>query len=210
MNFFKNLFNSLFNSSKEVKIIKETVKGNYENISELMAAAKQGNADAQNRLGNCYAVGEDVEESQEKAVEWWLKAAKQGVASAQCNVASYLCAAANHAKSAEEKNRVLKEAAEFYKASAEQGNMYAQFYLGGCYHDGAGIRQSHEKAIEWYRKSAEQGYEPAQFKLGMCHYLGHGTKQSYEKAAEWFKKAAKRVMWMHRKESVSAIITAEV
>ena len=41
-------------------------------------AAEQNHAGAQAERGDCYATGEGVAKSEERAVEWWRKAAKQG------------------------------------------------------------------------------------------------------------------------------------
>ena len=60
------------------------VKENYSEAEKnLLEAAKKGNADAQFKLGVCYAKGDGVAQDQTKAVEWWHKAAAQGHAEAQ-------------------------------------------------------------------------------------------------------------------------------
>ena len=48
------------------------------NFEETMAAAKQGDADAQSRMGYAYAVGDGVLQDQSKALKWFKKAAYQG------------------------------------------------------------------------------------------------------------------------------------
>lgn len=52
-------------------------------IEAIMIAAEQGDAEAQKNLGKCYYDGDGVEQSFEKAYEWFTKAAEQGNASAQ-------------------------------------------------------------------------------------------------------------------------------
>jgi uncharacterized protein len=52
-------------------------------------AAEQGNADAQNNLGNRYYNGEGVEKNYEKAVEWFTKAAEAGNTKALRNLRNY-------------------------------------------------------------------------------------------------------------------------
>ncbi|WP_054600519.1 tetratricopeptide repeat protein [Neisseria sp. 74A18] len=78
------------------------------------------------------------------------------------------------------------------KQLAEQGDVEAQFNLGGLYHQGLGVEQSDSKAAEWYGKAAEQGHVKAQFNLGVCYDQGLGVEQSDSKAAEWYEKAAEQ------------------
>lgn len=52
----------------------------------LRRAAEQGNADAQNDLGECYLWGNGVEEDYHEAEKWFLKAAEQGNTSAKGNL----------------------------------------------------------------------------------------------------------------------------
>ena len=47
------------------------------------SAGKHGNAEAQYKLGECYATGNGVEASASEAVKWYRKAAEQGHAEAQ-------------------------------------------------------------------------------------------------------------------------------
>jgi|TARA_B110000967_G_scaffold6241_1_gene6254 TPR repeat protein len=55
-------------------------------FDETMAAAKQGDADAQFNLGIMYDIGEGVPENNAEAVKWYRKAADQGHAKAQFNL----------------------------------------------------------------------------------------------------------------------------
>ena len=49
-------------------------------------AAKQGDSDAQCKIGVCYDEGKGVEQSYSKAAYWYKKAAEQGHSSAQYNI----------------------------------------------------------------------------------------------------------------------------
>jgi len=57
------------------------------------------------------------------------------------------------------------EAIPMLQALAAEGYMPAQFNLGFCYENGAGVPQDDSKAIEWYGKAAEQGDGEAVKKL---------------------------------------------
>ncbi len=63
MKLSKDTSDPLLNSPEEVKTTERTVKGDYKEITELMSAAEQGDAEAQCNLGNCYLEGKDIEQS---------------------------------------------------------------------------------------------------------------------------------------------------
>ena len=54
-----------------------------------LKSASQGNAEAQNNLGELYDKGKGVEQDSAKAFEWYLKAAEQGDAKGQFNVGAF-------------------------------------------------------------------------------------------------------------------------
>jgi len=146
-------------------------------------AADQGNAYAQNNLGNCYYSGKGVEQNYEKAVGWYQKAAEQGYANAQINLGYRYYDGKGIEQSYE-------KAVDWYQKAADQGNAEAQNSLANCYYDGKGVAQDYEKAVEWYQKAADQGYAHAQINLGYRYYDGKGVEQNYEKAVDWYQKAA--------------------
>lgn len=55
-------------------------------IVSLRAAAEQGDADAQYRLGECYYIGDGVWKDVSETAAWYRKAAEQGHAEAQYNL----------------------------------------------------------------------------------------------------------------------------
>lgn len=55
-------------------------------VASLTNDAKNGNREAQFKLGNIYERGEAVPKNLEKAFEWWLKSASQGFVNAQYSV----------------------------------------------------------------------------------------------------------------------------
>ena len=71
-------------------------------------------------LAICYYNGTGVEKDEQKAVEWYKKAAEQGYASAQFNLA--VCYENGTGVEKDE-----QEAVEWYKKAAEQGYASAQF-----------------------------------------------------------------------------------
>lgn len=125
----------------------EIRKNTKDNILEL---ANEGDACAQNNLGEMYEYGTGVEQSDEKAVEWFLKAAEQGFARAQYNLGDMYYLGWGVEESDE-------KAVEWVLKAAEQGLADALYPLGFMYEYGDGVEQSDAKALEWYQKAAEQG-----------------------------------------------------
>lgn len=76
------------------------------------------------------------------------------------------------------------------KKAAEQGNAYAQSWVGYFYENAYGTARDFGEAAYWYRRSADQGNRFSQNNLGECYYYGRGVERSYEKAVLWYKKAA--------------------
>ena len=73
---------------------------------------------------------------------------------------------------------------------AEQGNLEAQYWLGGMYEDGRGVPQDHQKAFSLFSLASEQGFSYAQYNLGVMYYNGQGVPQDYALAHMWWNIAA--------------------
>lgn len=148
----------------------------------LEQKARRGNAEAQYQLGQMYHIGDKMQQSHTKAVEWWEKAAKKGLAKAQLSLG-------NAYMEGEGVEQSEKTAIEWWKKAAEKGLAEAQYKLGFAHSAGMGVEQSHKKAVEWWKKSAEKGFAKAQFSLGNAYLDGVGVEQSDEKAVFWWEKA---------------------
>jgi TPR repeat protein len=147
-------------------------------------AAAQGNALAQNDLGDMYANGRGVVKNEAKAVEWYEKAATQGNATAQFN----LGVAYVHGRGVA-KNEA--KAVEWYEKAATQGLAYAQTNLGKMYANGRGIAQDYSEALRLFQQAAAQGEPVAYQRLGEMYEYGHGVVQNLVEAQRWYEKAAK-------------------
>ena len=117
-----------------------------------------------------------------KAVEWYEKAAAQGLPVAQGELGSM------HHMGLGVKQDYAK-AKEWYEKAAANGWAKAQYSLGLMYYKGLGVEQDYAKAKELYEKSAAQAYAPAQCSLGLMYEGGSGVKQDYIKARELYEKA---------------------
>ncbi len=83
-----------------------------------------------------------------------------------------------------------KQAVKWYRKSAKQGYMYAQFNLGHCYEKGQGVKVNFEEAAAWYEKAAAQGDAFALNNLGNLYHRGDGVKKNLKKAFKLYQKAA--------------------
>lgn len=159
-------------------------QGDYKNAFRyFLSAAKLGNANAQNDVGNMYKDGEGVTKNYTNAYQWYLKAANQGHYYAQNNLGD-LYYFGNGVK------QDYMKAFEWYSKAAEKGYNVAQYNLGILYDNGYGVRQDYMKAFEWYMKAAENNCDIVQGRIGYLYDNGYGVKQDYMKAFEWYSKAA--------------------
>lgn len=95
---------------------------NIPSFNELMLKAKSGDSAAQYNLGTMYDVGEGVEENEEKAIEWYLKAANQGHSQAQYMMGMMY-------ETSECLSNDAQQSLEWFQKSAAQGNRDALGHL---------------------------------------------------------------------------------
>ncbi len=75
---------------------------------------------------------------------------------------------------------------------AAEGDIDAEFDLGVCYEQGAGVEQDLEEATKRFRRAAEAGHAEAQCKLGAAYAYGIQVQQDYDQAIAWYTKAAEQ------------------
>ena len=75
---------------------------------------------------------------------------------------------------------------------AEQGNAFAQTFLGMWYAEGKGVAQDYKESVKWYRLAAEQGHASAQYGLGLMYAEGKGVAQDYKESLKWHQLAAEQ------------------
>jgi hypothetical protein len=153
------------------------------NVASVREAARQGNANAQYRLGVLYRNGNGVPQNDPQAASWWRKAAEQGYAPAQRDLgASY--------HDGRGVPQDYSQAVYWLRKAAQQGNAGAQDNLGFMFDKGQGVPQDDAQAVYWYRKAAEQRYAIAQSNLGVMFYKGRGVPQDFAQAYFWLALAA--------------------
>lgn len=148
-------------------------------------AAKQGNVQAQARLGRMYVDGVGSLAKDESIGEFLLRrAAIAGDAYGQwylghlySDVGSIL-------------PRDNSQAVSWWRRAADQGFASAQADLGYCYFKGEGIARNYEQALEWLRKASDQGDPNGQNNLGVMYMNGEGVPRDIAQAKVWLEKAA--------------------
>ena len=159
-------------------------RGDWKAASVLLEPlAKQGNPDAQNRIGYMYNSGKGMRQDYAVAMKWYRIAAAQGSAKAQTNIGFMY----------ENGQGVLQDYAEamkWYRKAADQGIAGAQSNIGVMYANGEGVPQDYAEATKWYRKAADQGNAGAQNNIGSMYANGQGVPQDYTEAIKWWRKAA--------------------
>ncbi len=143
-----------------------------------------GDADAQFEIGSRYADGFGTAPNMPKAVEWYRRAADQGLAPAQYRLGSLLEHGRGTAKN-------LTAAADLYKKAAEKGNTKAMYNLGVLHAQGMLGEPNFTEAAKWFRVAANAGVKDSQFNLAILYARGMGVATDLEKAYFWFAVAAK-------------------
>ena len=115
-----------------------------------------------------------------QACKLWLKQAEAGDAISQNEVA--ICFSEGVLQKSQKKARY------WYRASADQGVMLAQFNLAEMLENGRGGAKDIKQAISWYTKAAMQGDGPAMYNLGNLYFNSVGDKKM---ARRWWKKAVR-------------------
>ena len=144
--------------------------------------AKQGDAEAQYRIGLMHSKGAGVSRDVDLAAGLYARAAAQGHWRALASL----------------------------RVAAKSGNAVAQYFLGKFYNYGLGDNRDERQAQKWYEKAAIQGLAEAQVQLGRSYLppssswgiLGrvfsflfgrwHGPKRDIALAEHWFKTAAEQ------------------
>ncbi|MBV8667348.1 MAG: sel1 repeat family protein [Burkholderiaceae bacterium] len=142
--------------------------GNYmAAYKDLSAAAKGGDANAQQLLGHMYYMGTGVAQDFAQALAWHRKAAAQGLAESQYVIGTMYYSGKSVALD-------YREALQWFRKAGEHGHSDAQYMLGAMYFTGKGIPQDYKSSVAWFQRAAEQGHAEAQRLLGLLHMHGVG------------------------------------
>ena len=183
------------------------VQQDYEEaVKWYRLGAEQGDIDAQYNLGLMYENGQGVQQDYKEAVKWYRLGAEQGGVNAQYNLGLMYSTGKGTPQSHKESIKWLLKVAEqnqvvtsmkaqrliranyhqLHKQIAEEGDSYAQRFLGASYYLGLGVTQDYAEAAKWYKKAAEKEDRIAQNILGAMYAKGKGVSKDFVEAYKWF------------------------
>ena len=125
-----------------------------EEITQLEAKAKEGDASAQLSLGRAYDSGKGVPQNDQQAVKWYRAAAEQGNATAQDSLGVMF-------SSGRGVERDKAQAVQWYRRAARQKNPTAMFNLGTAYYNGDGVGVNYVAAYAWFLLAQDLGNQSA-------------------------------------------------
>ena len=152
-------------------------------LNATKAKAEQGDAAAQNILGDLSAHGKGVHQDYVQAAKWYRQAADQGFAVAQCNLAALYAAGAGMKSDP-------AEAVKWYRKAADQGSADAQYNLAQMLSMGIGAKRDIREAIRLYHLAAEHGDGLSQFNLARRYQEGKDVSADRVESYYWFALAA--------------------
>lgn len=85
-----------------------------------------------------------------------------------------------------------KDAVACFKASADQGNAYAQFLLARCYNRGYGVEKNLQLGFKYNKLAADQGHSDAQFCVYSAYSKGKGITENDEQAIKYLTLASQQ------------------
>lgn len=124
----------------------------------LEPLARAGNAQAQARLAWLYYHGHGVRESDALALQWFERAARQGLPEAQFELGNMYAYGLAPPRPETDGARL---AAQWYFEAARQGHAAAQYSLGILFLTGSGVSASATEARKWIERAAAQGHADA-------------------------------------------------
>ncbi|MBF0238336.1 MAG: ankyrin repeat domain-containing protein [SAR324 cluster bacterium] len=153
-------------------------------LQRLWKDLDQGKSEAKFNLGVLFNE-EGAFQDQRTALEWFHKAAQEGIPEAAFNEALLL-----YWGNVYPENRQVT--VKGFSIAAEQGLPEAQTSMGFLYSRGYGVSNNETLAMEWYHKAAERGDPQAQFNLGLNYFKGIGIPKDVKEGLSWIKKAAEQ------------------
>ena len=155
---------------------------NYiEEMKRWQPKAEAGDAEAQFRLGQMYALGHGFKQNFNSAIEWYEKAAAQGNAKARIALGLLYFFGVGV-----EENK--DKAREWYEKAAAQNNPVAQNCMSWFAHQA----KDYASAKQWLEQAVAQDYAPAMVSMGRLYEDGAGVPQDFAEAKRWYEKGAKQ------------------
>ena len=150
-----------------------------EKVIWLEKAACNGNAVAQNYLGNKYYSGDGVKCDYNEAFKWYKKSGDLGYAWGQYNLG-------NMYRYGRGTLRDTTLAEMWYNKAVAQNNPNAMNALGELYRS----KKDYPTAISWFKKAAILKNPLANRNIAELYLFGNGVPIDYQEMMKWYEKAA--------------------
>lgn len=155
-------------------------------IIALKEKAKEGNPEAQYKIGAMLIEGKVVKKNSQEGCRWLESAAKHGDINAQMLLADQY----SKGEGVPQNNEI---AMSWYKKASERGHADALHKMGLMMIYSKRDNDSISTGEGLIRDSAQKENVNAQYELGMLYLRGSETiKVDYEEATRWLKKAAEK------------------
>jgi TPR repeat protein len=145
----------------------------------FVQAANQGDALAQNMIGEMYGRGEGVGQNDAEALRWFTLAAEQKNHEAETNLGITY-------REGYGVTRNYDQAYEWLQRAAKAQYPAAIYHLGIMYEHEMLIAEDEDVWIDMYERAAELGYGPAQARIGHMYETGVVFDQNYDDAIYWY------------------------
>ncbi len=152
-----------------------------EDLKGIEAAARQGDREAQFRIGTLFLTGPNVDGGAVAAARWLTRAALQGHTEAQFILASLYERGAGVTKDE-------NEALAWYRKAAAAGHVRAMHNLGVLL-SAHGSAQDYNEAALWFNHAATAGLTDSQYNLALLYERGLGLEQDMARAYFWYRVA---------------------
>lgn len=153
--------------------------------SNLLKKAQTGDTKSKVNLAVNYEIGLGLDQSAERAVEWYTEAAKSQNRFAQCRLGMmYMNGLGVQQDPA--------QAVKWLQKSANQNFAPADYQLGLMYEFGHGVHQSFDDAVKWYRKGAKLNEAHNQYRLALLALDGKSKQAEPGVAALLLQNAASK------------------
>ena len=147
------------------------------------ACEQAGETDCMLALGtHIYAAGRGAPQSDRKAFEQYMKAARKDSAEGMSVVGTCYLYGSGVARS-------KSKGIEWLTKAADAGLATASAELGELYADGEFVKKNLALAAKWHLKAAQGGLPQSQLYMGKAYMDGNGVSRDNAAAKEWLQKA---------------------